>query len=93
MVGETLGKDRAREAGFPCKPLQSPHLGWARMNEPQRLADVGITQAREPSAGLGREGFGVAADLYRDNLDGKAATVRMVILAVAAGVMIVAARR
>jgi hypothetical protein len=31
--------------------------------------------------------------LYRDNLDGKAATVRMVILAVAAGVMIVAARR
>jgi hypothetical protein len=31
--------------------------------------------------------------MYRDNLDGKAATVRMVILAVAAGVMIVAARR
>ena len=29
--------------------------------------------------------------LQRDNLDGKAATVRMVILAVAAGVMIVAA--
>jgi hypothetical protein len=32
-------------------------------------------------------------EVYRDNLDGKAATVRMVILAVAAGVMIVAARR
>jgi hypothetical protein len=31
--------------------------------------------------------------MQRDNLDGKAATVRMVILAVAAGVMIVAARR
>jgi hypothetical protein len=35
----------------------------------------------------------VVVTLYRDNLDGKAATVRMVILAVAAGVMIVAARR
>jgi putative transposase len=35
----------------------------------------------------------IRSKVYRDNLDGKAATVRMVILAVAAGVMIVAARR
>jgi hypothetical protein len=42
---------------------------------------------------VGYSNFLRQAALYRDNLDGKAATVRMVILAVAAGVMIVAARR
>ena len=52
VFGKALSENGTREAGFARQPVQGPALGRARMKEPQRFADMRISQARQPPAGL-----------------------------------------